>query len=143
MEEKVKEKVLVKDNKELANYIDELSKDVKLTSINLREKSLMCSSLWAKWLSYLFHEKETAEKIVAAKQKIMKQKIICHLCICFPVRMKSADKLAENDENLQKLTHLAKLTQSNIDFIERALGILQNFGYSIKNTFEIMKLENR
>lgn len=143
MEEKVKEKVLVKDNKELANYIDELNKDVKLTSINLREKSLMCSSLWAKWLSYLFHEKENAERIIAVKQNIIKQKMADCKMSDSALRMKSADKLAENDENLQKLTHLAKLTQSNIDFIERALGILQNFGFSIKNTFEIMKLENR
>ena len=138
--EEVNEKVLVKDNKELANYIAELNDDVKLTSINLREKSLMCSSLWAKWLSYLFQEKETAERIVSAKQKIMKQKMAYCKMSDSALRMKSADKLAENDENLQKLAHLAKLTQSNIDFIERALGILQNFSFSIKNTFEIMKL---
>ena len=73
----------------------------------------------------------------------MKQKMADCKISDSALRMKSADKLAENDENLQKLAQLAKLTQSNIDFIERALGILQNFGFSIKNTFEIMKLENR
>lgn len=35
---------------------------------------------------------------------------------------------------------LAKQTASNIDYIERALTILQNFGFAIKNTTDILKL---
>lgn len=51
-------KVEIKTNATLADYIKELKEDVKLSEYNLREKSLMCSSIWAKWLSYLFMEKE-------------------------------------------------------------------------------------
>lgn len=138
-----KQKDLIKDNAELAKYVKEFADDVKLTGANLREKSLMCSSIWAKWLSYLFHEKETAERISAAKQKIMKKKMAECKMSDTALRMKSADKISESDETMQKLSALSKLTQSNIDFIERALGILQNFGFSIKNTFEILKLESK
>jgi len=54
--------------------------------------------------------------------------------------MKSEDKLAESDENLKKLNTLSRITQDNIDYIERALNILQNFGFSIKNVTEVVKL---
>lgn len=56
------------------------------------------------------------------------------------LRMKSEDKLAENDETLQKLNELYKKTQTNIDYITQALNILQSFGFSIKNCLEIFKL---
>ena len=41
---------------------------------------------------------------------------------------------------VQKLNKLSKMTQDNIDYIERALSILASFGFSIKNVIEVMKL---
>lgn len=48
----------IKSNQILSNYIRELNNDVKLSISNLREKSLTCSAIWAKWISYLFLEKD-------------------------------------------------------------------------------------
>ena len=56
------------------------------------------------------------------------------------LRMKSEDKLSENDENVKRLNVLSKQTQDNIDFIERSLNILANFGFSIKNSVDVLKL---
>ena len=56
------------------------------------------------------------------------------------LRIKSEDKIAQSDEKIQKLNILAKQTANNIDYIERALTILQNFGFQIKNTTDILKL---
>lgn len=56
------------------------------------------------------------------------------------LRMKSEDKLIENDATLQKLNSLSKMAQDNIDYIERALNILANFGFSVKNVTDIVKL---
>ena len=57
------------------------------------------------------------------------------------LRMKSEDKIAENDETMKKLAVLAKQTQDSIDYIERALGILANFGFNIKNVTDVFKLQ--
>lgn len=132
----------LKDNKVLQNYIQELEKDVKLDLANLREKSLMCSSIWAKWLSYLYQEKETAERIQNAKFKILKSKIkdTSSKDTVSVLRLKTEDKLSENDEKIQKLNKLAKQTADNIDYIERALTILQSFGFNIKNVTDILRL---
>ena len=133
--------ISIKNNKELQKYINELSSDVELNVRNLREKSLMSSSIWAKWLSYLFHEKENLDRIVEMKQKIIKKKTSNNLNDSV-LRMKSEEKISENDENIKKLNSLQKITKDNIDFIERALTILSNFGFQIKNTTDIIKLTN-
>lgn len=132
--------VEIKDNDILANYIKEFDDDVKLTQYNLREKSLMCSSIWAKWLSYLYKEKENLQRINDAKQKILKKKMSQTKTNDSILRMKSEDKITENDETMQKLNSLQKKTQTNIDYLEHALNVLQSFGFNIKNCIDIFKL---
>lgn len=131
----------IKTNQILANYIHELAEDVKLTEYNLREKSLMCSSIWAKWLSYLHLEKENLQRIADAKKKILAKKMAGVKSTDSILRMKSEDKITENDETMKKLAQLSKQTQDCIDYIERSLGILANFGFNIKNTIEVFKLQ--
>lgn len=137
--EKDKE-VIIKENDILAQYIKELKEDTTLTQFNLKEKALLCSSIWSKWLSYLYKEKENLNRISETKQKILQSKISKNTTNISSLRLKSEDKISENDETLKKLNLLYKKTQTNIDYIERALNILQNFTFSIKNSIEILKL---
>lgn len=138
MEEKT---VQIKTNAILMNYINELNADVKLSEYNLREKSLLCSSIWAKWISYLFLEKENLQRILDAKQKILQNKAAKSKTQDSILKMKSEEKLVENDENIKKLNVLFKNTQDCIDYIERALNILNSFGFNIKNAIETLKLQ--
>ena len=134
-------KIELKSNTILSNYIHELNEDVKLSVSNLREKSLMCSSIWAKWISYLFLEKDNLQRIANAKQKILKSKASQMKVHDSLLKMKSEDKILENDENIKKLNELQRNTQDCIDFIERSLNMLSSFGFSIKNALEALKLE--
>ena len=131
---------LITTNKELAKYIAEFEADVKVTDYNIREKSMTSSAIWAKWLSYLYHEKENLDKIQETKQKIMTKKMSENKNMDSVLRLKSEDKIASSDDNIKKLNALSKMTQTNIDYIERALGILAGFTYSIKNVIEVLKL---
>ena len=130
----------LKSNVELDKYIKEFAKDVEITDYNIREKSMTASAIWAKWLSYLYHEKENLDKIQKTKQKIMTKKMSENKNIDSVLRLKAEDKIASSDENIKKLNALSKMTQTNIDYIERALGILAGFTYSIKNVIEVLKL---
>lgn len=133
-------KIEIKTNQVLNNYAKELAEDVKLSEYNLREKSMTCSSLWAKWISYLFVEKENLQRIAEMKQKIMKKKMSENKIQDSVLRIKSEEKISENDENIKKLNVLSKQTQDNIDFIERSLNIFANFGFQIKNITDVLKL---
>jgi len=55
--------------------------------------------------------------------------------------MKSEDKLSENDSTVKKLNAMFKNTQDCIDYIERALNVLNSFGFNIKNSIEALKLQ--
>ena len=141
MENVKDDNVEIKTNQVLANYIKELNNDVKITDFNLKEKSLLCSSIWAKWISYLFLEKENLQRILDAKQKILKNKQENSKVHDSILRMKSEEKISENDSNIKKLNMLFKNTQDNIDFIERALSLLSSFGFNIKNALDALKLQ--
>ena len=145
MEEEILDKknkeVQIKNNQILSNYIKELNSDVKLSEFNLREKSLLCSSIWAKWISYLFLEKENLQRILDAKQKILKKKTASSKTQDSILKMKSEEKISENDETIKKLNALFKNTQDCIDYIERALNILNSFGFNIKNAIDALKLQ--
>jgi hypothetical protein len=132
--------VVLKTNDVLTKYIKEMNEDVKLSSFNIREKSLTCSSIWAKWISYLFLERENLQRIVNAKAKLLKSKTASSPSTSL-LKMKTEDKLEENDETMQKLTKLGKDTQDCIDYIERSLNVLNSFGFSIKNAIDALKLE--
>lgn len=127
-------------NELLASYIKEFNDDVKLTATNLREKSMLSSSIWAKWTQYLFKEKENIQRIQDTKKKVLAKKTAGVRQQDSVLRLKSEDKIAENDETMKKLADLQKKTQTNIDYIEHALNILQNFGFNIKNAVEVWKM---
>ena len=136
-----RKQIEIKSNQVLSDYIKELQEDVKLNEYSLREKSLMCSSLWAKWISYLYLEKDNLQRIAEMKQKILKKQMATSKVQDSVLRMKSEEKISEKDENMKRLNMLSKQTQDNIDFIEHALNIFQQFGYNIKNVYEVLKLD--
>ena len=131
----------IKSNKELSRYIKELEEDVQLSVANLREKSLTSSSIRAKWLAYYYKEKENLVRIKNTKAKFIKQKMANSKCTDTVLRLKAEESIAKNDETMRKLNKLSEITQSNIEYIERAMDILANFGFSIRNATEILKLE--
>lgn len=133
--------IKLKSNEILSNYISEFNEDVKLNEYNLREKSLLCSSIWAKWISYLFLEKENLQRIIDAKQKIIKSKLDNSKIKDSILRLKNEDTIANNDENIQKLNVLSKNTQDCIDYIERSLNVLNSFGFNVKNAIDVLKME--
>ena len=136
-----KKDIEIKSNQILSIYLKEFNSDIKLNEFNLKEKSLLCSSIWAKWISYLFLEKDNLQRIVDAKQKILSSKINSNKMQDSILRIKSEEKISENDENIKKLNALFKNTQDCIDYIERALNVMNSFGFNIKNAIESLKLQ--
>ena len=129
------------DNPDLNDYNRELNDDMKVTKMNIREKSLMVSSLRVKWLNYYFKEKENLQRIKKHKDKIIKSKLGNNNLSNSVLKMKSEDVLSGNDEQVKKLNEMSERVKTNIEFLERAMNILNDFGFSIKNSIDILKLE--
>lgn len=129
------------ENDDLNNYTRELDNDMKLTKMNIHEKSLMVSSLRVKWLNYYFKEKENLQRIKKAKDKILKAKLGNSKVSTSVLKMKSEDVLSENDEQIRKLNAMNERVKTNIEFLERAMNILNDFGFSVRNCIDLYKLE--
>jgi U3 small nucleolar RNA-associated protein 14 len=129
------------ENDDLNNYTRELNNDMKLTKMNIHEKSLMVSSLRVKWLNYYFKEKENLQRIKKAKDKILKTKLGNSKVSTSVLKMKSEDVLSENDEQIRKLNSMNDRVKTNIEFLERAMNILNDFGFSVRNCIDLYKLE--
>lgn len=137
-----KESIQLKDNDELNKLINEFNDDVELNIQNIREKSFLVSTIRAKWLSRYFKEKENLERIKKAKSKILQKKTDSSQTQNSILRLKNEIAISQNDETIQKLNNMAKITQDNIEYIERSFSILDNLSFNIKNILEILKLEN-
>lgn len=143
MSEKQKQKEpYLKDNDELNKLIEEFNEDVNITFQNIREKSFLVSTIRAKWLARYFKEKENLERIKKAKAKILQQKMGDSQTKESILRLKNETAISKNDETIQKLNAMAKITQDNIEYIERGFSILDNLGFSIKNIIELLKMES-
>jgi len=129
------------ENNEMNRYISELHDDIELNIQNLREKSLLLSSIRAKWLNYYYKEKENASRIKTTKTKYLQKKMSSVKATDSILRMKSEENLANNDETIKKLNTLAEVTKNNIEYIEHAMNILGEQNFSIKNAIECLKLE--
>ena len=132
----------LKDNSELNSLMKEFSEDVELNIQNIRDKAFLVSTIRSKWLARYFKEKENLERIKKAKAKLLQKKLGDNKTQESILRLKNETAIAQNDETIQKLNTMAKITQDNIEFIERGFSILDNFGFQIKNVVEILKLQN-
>lgn len=118
-------------------YANELKEDLKLTLSNLREKSLTTSSMKAKWIGYMAKEKEALARLSSVRLEYQKTMMS---------KMKGAnafDKLKNSnaeDETLKKIDATRKQIDLSLEVIAQAITSLSEFGYNIKNSIEVIKL---
>ena len=118
-------------------YANELKEDLKLTLSNLREKSLTTSSMKAKWIGYMAKEKEALARLSSVRLEYQKTLMS---------KMKGAnafDKLKNSnaeDATLKKIDATRKQIDLSLEVIAQAITSLSEFGYNIKNSIEVIKL---
>jgi hypothetical protein len=127
-------------NQDMNRYILELRDDLTLTQMNLKEKSLTVSAIRTKWLNYYFLEKNNLKRIKTKKDEIIKSKLGSGVQKSI-LPMKNTDKISQEDETIKKLDVMADIVKNNMDFLERAMNILNDFPFTIKNSIDLIKLE--
>jgi hypothetical protein len=130
----------IPNNPDMNRYVLELRDDLTLTQMNLKEKSLTVSAIRTKWLNYYFLEKSNLKRIKAKKDEIVKSKLGSgiHKSV---LPMKNMDKISQEDDTIRKLDAMSEIVKNNMDFLERAMNILNDFPFTIKNSIDLIKLE--
>jgi hypothetical protein len=130
-------------NSNINKYYTELHQDMNVTILNIRDRSLSVSSIRSKWLMYLFKEKENLKRLKDAKSNKMKimmdtlNKDPNHRTI---INKKLEDKINTEDVMI-KINNAIETTKEVVQFLEFATNILNDYGFTVKNALDCLKLE--
>jgi hypothetical protein len=120
-------------------YANELKEDLKLTMSNLREKALTTSSMKAKWVGYMAKEKDAMQWLMAIRADYEKSLLAKNKGGNAFDKLKNS---TQEDETLKKIDATRKNIELSLEVIAQAMTSLSEFGYNIKNSIEIIKLNN-
>ena len=136
----------------LDDYMKEFEEDMKLSEINIHDKTLARSGIAAKWARYSYEEERYKKKILERidelkdllTQKLYEKKkddIINQRTTDMKIKI-------EVESLLKKSTQYAKIKEELenqddiIRFLIEAKQIIGSFGFDIKNAIEVLKLES-
>ena len=120
-------------------YSNELKEDLKLTMSNLREKALTTSSMKAKWVGYMAKEKDAMQRLMAIRADYQKSLLAKNKGGNAFAKLKNS---TQEDETLKKIDATRKNIELSLEVIAQAITSLSEFGYNIKNSIEVIKLNN-
>lgn len=126
----------------------ELEEDMKIDTLKLQYESSQIPVTWSKWLRYNSNAKKKLIQLQARKETAVKEKMLFYTGrgdqVCETVYSGSGEiKIAiSGDPSIVEVNKLIQYFELIAEFTGKALDIVKNKGYSIKNMIEIRKLEN-
>ena len=127
------------NNVTINKYYDELKDDLNISVMNIREKSFTVSSVRSKWVIYLFKERENLEKVKQKKSEYIASKVAKNSNPSL-IRLKDEDSL-QNSDIIKKLNALQKQCVNVVEFLEYVVAIMNDYGFTVKNSIDVLKLE--
>lgn len=123
----------------LEKYMSEFDDDVKLNMTNVKDKSMLITSIQSKWIRYYFTEKTLNQKLKDAKVEYSKQ-------FGNKVDYKSqlpgmSSQKSEVDIKLAKLNNEIRISEMCLDFMEKSMAVLDKFNFQVKNIIDLVRLE--
>lgn len=119
----------------------ELEEDLKLTQMNLAEKTMIVPTIKAKWTQIKFEEERT-KKLIEERERKARESYESQFGNENTPRFKTA-KEAESSEIVVRLRK-AKEDQSEIvRFLDAVVhNIMKDFSYDVSNAIKITQIEN-
>lgn len=132
--------------------MQEAEQDLKITEMNLKDKTLSRSSLGAKWCRYSFEEEKYKKKIEKdiddlreqIKQKIFEQKknAIVNSTVSDKLMEAQAEKILITTQEYKDLKAALKEQEDIVRLIIEIQKQISMFGYDLKTAVDVIKLEN-
>jgi len=132
----------------LESLQEELERDMVIDTLQLQYEASQIPVIWAKWLRYHSNAKKKLVALQARKDVEFKERLLFYSGrgdeMCEVVYTGSTEtKIAiQGDPIIVKTNKLIAYFEAMAEFTGKALDIVKNKGYSIKNMLEIRKLES-
>ena len=125
----------------LDKFHDELMADIKLSELNLHDRTLGAASIKTKWIRMGFEERKLLKKLIAHKKVKTDEYIAMHGRNGVP-KLKTESE-GVRSEAIQRIVNAIGTQQEVVDYIEQVIKVvLSSFSFDIKNSIDIVKIEN-
>lgn len=133
------------ENKLLATLGADLLDDISVSLLNVREKSMLVSTIRAKWVMKYFKEKEVMKKLSAAKNHLIDIGVgelqTSNTANRSISKMRLAEQVAGSSDKVKQINKMVVDQAEVIQFMEYALNIVSDFNFTVKHVLDALKLE--
>jgi hypothetical protein len=127
-------------NDRILEFNELLKVDLKLNDMNIKEQSLKTPAIKAKWLQYSFEESAYLRKLEKTKGLLFDQYYNKHGKPGVPKYV--TEKEIESTNEIMAMDEAIKEQKNTIRYLDGVLTIMKTVGFDIKNSIDIIKLEN-
>ena len=136
----------------LEKFMQEFEEDMKVTEVNIHDKTLLKPAIAAKWARYQYEEERYKKKITESLDDLKKQiqdalfekkkNLIMNQTATTAMINIEVDKQLKKTSKYQEIKQQIDDQEELIRFITEARQIISQFGFDLKNSIDVLKLEN-
>lgn len=118
----------------------QLLEDLKVNELNLREKTLECPAIKAKWLMTFMAEKRCLNVLEIALEDATGKYVREHGKEGVP-KIKTTME-SKSNEHIQKIRKAISEQKEVVEYLDGVMKIVYAFGFEIKNILALLQLEH-
>jgi len=126
----------------LKRYIAEISKELEINEMNLKEASMRAPARKHFWASKLINHKIELNTLVKSKNTLVKS-LMAKAEAASPVFLSkiNLEKTVESTDEVKKINEDIKETESIIEYLEKVEKVYSSLTYDIKNMIQMTSME--
>jgi hypothetical protein len=130
------------DMETLKRYISEITKELDINEMNLKESSMRAPARKHFWVSRLINHKIDLNTYKKSKDNLVKS-LIVKAEAASPVQLSKAslEKAVESTDEIKKINNQIKEEESIIEYLEKVEKIYSSLTYDIKNMVQMTSME--
>lgn len=126
----------------LKRYIQEITKELEINEMNLKEASMRAPARKHFWASKLINHKIELNTLVKSKNTLVKS-LMAKAEAASPVALSkiNLEKTVESTDEVKKINEDIKETESIIEYLEKVEKVYSSLTYDIKNMIQMTSME--
>jgi hypothetical protein len=126
----------------LKRYISEITKELEINEMNLKESSMRAPARKHFWASKLINHKIELNTLVKSKNTLVKS-LIVKAEAASPVALSkiNLEKTVESTDEVKKINEQIKEIEYIIEYLEKVEKVYSSLTYDIKNMIQMTSME--
>jgi len=126
----------------LKRYISEISKELEINEMNLKESSMRTPARKHFWASKLINHKIELNTLIKSKNTLVKSLIVKAEAVS-PVALSkiNLEKTVESTDEVKKINEQIKEIEYIVEYLEKVEKVYSSLTYDIKNMIQMTSME--